>query len=332
MSITDKLFAKGKGVAVISDAEARTRATDTPAEPKTAPGKMLGYANEVVGLRREIEELKAAMASGTGVEIAIADLIEVPGRKRQLSVQEFATLKSNLEHNPLGQPISVRRLANGKYEIIAGHNRTQAYRELGRATILAVVLNFDDDETDRAAFYTNLTPELPAYAKYLGLKGRMERKNLTYEQLAEESGFSKTVVGALFSFAKLPTSALSVIEANPSAIGYHAAEDLSKLVGKVSDSAIEEAIQQVVANKIDQRDVVAFAKREATPQSSSGAKKHPDPIPIRHGKKIFCQMDRRGAKLITTFSTEEAALGAEKRIEALLKEIAQEQLSKVGDK
>ena len=328
MSIRDSLFSKGKNVSVISDEEAQARASKAQGAAKTAPGKMMEFSGEVVRLRREIDELKSAMESGSAVDVAIADLVEVPGRKRTLSVEEFATLRANLEHNPLGQPISVRRIDGGKYEIIAGHNRTQAFRELGRATIQAVVLNFDDEETERAAFYTNLTPDLPAYSKYLGLKARKERHGLTYEQLAEESGVSVSMIGKLFAFGKLPASAISLIQSNPGPVGAKAAESLAALVGKVSTEAISDAILKVISGEIEQgsASTVARAYRDGQPSAADAdggrSKQHPDSIPIRHGKKLFCMLDTRGTKLIASFSDAEALAGVKEQIEVLLREAA----------
>jgi len=137
-------------------------------------------------------------------ELPLTDLHEVPGRKRHLTIEQLSELKANLANNPLTTPIAVRRREEGGYEIIAGHNRVNAYRELGRTKILSVVFEMTEDEAERSAFYSNLlSPSLPDFEKFMGLRARMEHGKLTQEQVAKEAGVTQQSVSLLLSFSGL---------------------------------------------------------------------------------------------------------------------------------
>ena len=89
------------------------------------------------------------------IELPLGVCEEVPKRRRTLTPVQFEELKANLRTNALVHPISVEPPSAGKYRIISGHNRVDAYRALGRMTILAVVRDIEAEKVDRSAFYAN---------------------------------------------------------------------------------------------------------------------------------------------------------------------------------
>lgn len=222
-------------------------------------------------------------------ELPLDKLMMVAGRKRHLSAEQYAELKANLEHNPLTSPITVRRATDDRYEIIAGHNRVQIFKELGREKIKSVVLEMTDDEADKSAFYSNLlSVELSDYEKFIGLQARIKSRGLTQEQVAEEAGISQSLVSLLLAFAKLPTAALSVLAtaADKDILGSSVASKLAKLAQNGKEARVVEAVQKMANGEISQAAAVAAVESEA-------AKSKPtEPIPIRSGKKIFCTMRR----------------------------------------
>src|SRR5574344_2984142 len=65
-------------------------------------------------------------------------------------------MKESIEKFGILTPIIVRPIENGKYEIIAGHNRVECSRELERKTIPAKIVNVDDDNAILIMIETNL--------------------------------------------------------------------------------------------------------------------------------------------------------------------------------
>jgi len=219
-------------------------------------------------------------------ELPIKDLHEVPGRKRHLTQEQYSELRGNLANNPLTSPIAVRRRETGGYEIIAGHNRVQVYRELGREKILSVVLEMSEDEAERSAFYSNLlSPALPDFEKFVGLRARIDRGGMTQEQVAKEAGILQQSVSRLMSFAGLPEEAIAILEkaSDKGLLGATAAVKLAQIAKDGKQGRVVEAVQQLVDGKLSQTTAVSFASREnkVSPQV-------PTPLVIRSGKKSFC--------------------------------------------
>ena len=223
-------------------------------------------------------------------ELPLKELFEVPGRRRHLTSEQFAELKANLANNPLTSPVAVRRLEEGGYEIIAGHNRVEAYRELGRERILSVVVELTEDEAERSAFYSNLlSPALPDFEKYIGLRSRIDRGGMTQEQVANESGIAQQVVSRLLSFAGLPSEAIQLLEgaSDKGLLGATAAVKLAQIAGTGKQGRVVEAIRQLAEGKLTQATAVTYAANEdkVKPQA-------PTPLVIRSCKKTFCTIRR----------------------------------------
>ena len=186
-------------------------------------------------------------------ELPLIELHEVPGRKRHLTIEQMAELRTNLANNPLTSPIAVRRREAGGYEIIAGHNRVQVYRDLGRTKILSIVLEMTADEAERAAFYSNLlSPALPDFEKFMGLRARMEHGNMTQEQVAKEAGVSQQSVSLLLSFSGLPKEAISILDAasDKGLLGASAATKLAQIAKKGKEGRVVEAVRQLADKKL----------------------------------------------------------------------------------
>lgn len=72
------------------------------------------------------------------------------------SNNEMKELKESIERIGLQNPIIVRRLENNQYEILAGHNRVKAFKELGKEKIPAIIQNVDDDTAQMIMIDTNI--------------------------------------------------------------------------------------------------------------------------------------------------------------------------------
>ena len=69
--------------------------------------------------------------------------------------EKLAVLAENIREDGLHQPIIVRPMADGFYEILAGHRRTKACRKIGRTKIEAIIVEVDDERANRIMIATN---------------------------------------------------------------------------------------------------------------------------------------------------------------------------------
>lgn len=280
-----------------------------------APVELAQFSAGYQRMERELTDLKGRVGRPLMVPL---DLIDTsPFQNGELDKERVARLVANLKENPLNTPIVVRKTAAGnRYELIAGHHRTEAFRELQRAEIPGVLVEFSDLEARRLVFFDNLlAPEISDYAKFLGFQRLKEDEGLTLEELARVAGISKTQVEAYLSFAKLPPAALALIRAKPNAIGARLPYALAKLAIEKPD-AVTEAVGLVIEGKL-----AATKAEEYVAGKSRTAEQRPQPVvkTINRGRKKFVEMSARGQSLVLKFVSEEDRLALEGAIEEVLR-------------
>lgn len=270
---------------------------DSPAPQRSlSVGERLGKGmllshNEA--LENEIKRLTdEAKASKRVLDLPLKDLFEIPGRKRSLDPENFEILKNNLATNDLITPIIVRVRTEGGYEIVSGHNRTQAYRELGRPTISAIVAQIDEKDVSKDAFFANLIhSSLPDYEKYLGFKKlQEEHPGATQDTLSQISGVSRQLITFLLSYDKLPASCHPILANAPGILGSNAAFELSKTISEANAKLVPVALQKLANKELDQKDVAAFITAKPAPNPTG---KKPPPAyerNIKQGKAVFCKL------------------------------------------
>lgn len=95
--------------------------------------------------QKENEERKENKSNKTATEIKLEELIAFENQPfDEYTTDEMENLKESIERIGLQEPIIVRK-KDDKYEILSGHNRVACYRELGRETIEAFIVEADDD-------------------------------------------------------------------------------------------------------------------------------------------------------------------------------------------
>ena len=91
------------------------------------------------------------------VEIPLAALVAYSKHPfKPYAKNKLDALIKSIEDNGLQQPIIVRPLPSGKYEILAGHNRVTAYQDIGYDKIPAIIVDVNDDQAAIIVVETNL--------------------------------------------------------------------------------------------------------------------------------------------------------------------------------
>lgn len=285
-----------------------------PAEPGPRRNRSVSAP---IALLREVEE---RAERGTPLQLRLDQIDEGPFHVGALDPARVAALAENLRQNPQSSPVVVRRKADGRYELIAGRHRKAAFEFLQREEIAASVVALSDDEAERLVFFDNLlAPALSDYEKYLGFAQRQKSKDLSYAELARESGWSKSQVARFFSFSRLPAEAIELLKARPAALGANGAE---KLVAFVQDHPQEvvEAVRALVEERATQDEVIkqlavrlvgevapqAGAKRSAAPAAVVGTQK----LRVMHQDRVFAMVSVKGSRVAIKLSDEAEAEGA----------------------
>jgi ParB family chromosome partitioning protein len=170
---------------------------------------------------RQLEKLKGQLGGATGhdqlfggvgsnlpqlIELRVEDLGPNPHQPRQhFDPESIASLAASIERHGLLQPVVVRRREDGGregYELIAGERRLRAVRNLGRATIPALLCNGDSEEL---GLIENIQrQDLHPLEEAAAISRLMQRHGYTQEAVGRVIGKPRTTVGEIIALNALP--------------------------------------------------------------------------------------------------------------------------------
>lgn len=197
--------------------------------------------------------------SETHADIEISKLIHNPFQPRiEMDSNELSELVQSIEKNGLLQPILVTSNQNGKYTILAGHRRAEAFKILGKEKIPCMLKN-DVSRQDMAVFAiaenavrVDLNPiEFAISMRHLLDEGVVESQN----KLAENIGLSKGHVSKLMNILKLPADIIKIIKEDNYNIVY-----ILSILNKVASEKIEEAYKEIKSLARDEAENVLKTK------------------------------------------------------------------------
>lgn len=157
------------------------------------------------------------------MEIEIGKISPNPFQPRldfdQRSLEE---LKQSIKQNGIIQPVTVRRMLGGTYELISGERRVRASQELGKRTIPAYIINVDTDaEMLEMGLIENLQREnLNPIEISLSFKRLIDECSLTQDQVAEKVGKERSTVTNFLRLLKLPEKIRQGVRDNKISMGH----------------------------------------------------------------------------------------------------------------
>ena len=170
----------------------------------------------------------------------------------QAALSELAD--SIREHGVL-QPIVVRTMDGGTYQIIAGERRWRASRMAGLSEIPAMVVEAEDGKVMELALIENLQREdLTIIEEALGYRTLMETYGLTQEQVAKRMGKSRPVIANALRILNLSPGSLKRLEAGELTPGH-----ARVLAGLESPELMDQLAEEVVRSALTVRQVEKLA-------------------------------------------------------------------------
>jgi len=172
--------------------------------------------------------------------------------------QALDELKASIQEKGIIQPIIVRSIKNGRYQIIAGERRYRAAVEIGMKKVPCQVKEIDsDEEMLELALIENVQREhLNPIDLAMGYQRLIEECNLTQEDVARKIGKDRSTITNILRLLKLPTKIQNSIRKGEIKEG-HARALLS-----ISDPDIQEEVwKKAVKQGLSVRRVEQLAKR-----------------------------------------------------------------------
>ena len=182
----------------------------TPKQNKDLLGK---------GIRSLLQNIDADLKTTTGTlktnivenatgisRISIGEIEANPKQpRRDFDEKALQELAASIKLHDIIQPVTVAKLANGKYRLISGERRWRASKLAGIVDIPAYVRQANDAQLLELALLENLQREdLNAMEISLSYKRMMEELDYTQEQVAERMGKDRSTIANFIRLLKLP--------------------------------------------------------------------------------------------------------------------------------
>lgn len=215
----------------------------------------------------------AALQSQEGGSLSLPISQVEPGLKqprKRFDEESLQDLADSIRTHGVIQPLTVRRLASGYYQIIAGERRWRAAKIAGLTEIPAVIIEADDRKVMELGLIENLQREdLNPVEEANGYKVLMDEYGLTQEEVAQRVGKSRPAVANALRLLALPDPVHQLLEEGKLSAG-HARAILAAPTGELQ----KKLAQKVIAEDLSVRQTEALAKRLA-----AGEKEPPSPPP-----------------------------------------------------
>ena len=185
--------------------------------------------------------------------------------RQDFDEEELQNLSDSLATHGMLQPLTVRELPSGYYQIIAGERRWRAARMAGFTEVPAVVIEADDKKTTELALIENLQrQDLNAVEEALGYQSLMSDFGLTQEETAQRVGKSRPAVANALRLLQLSDAVLEKIREGALSAGHARA-----LLTLSSEKKQQEAMQKILALGLSVRQAELLCKnmtREPAPK------------------------------------------------------------------
>jgi ParB family chromosome partitioning protein len=190
--------------------------------------------------------------------------------RTKIDSASLSGLASSIEANGIVQPLLVRPLADGSYELIAGERRWRAAQEAGLAKVPAVVRDQELAERLQVALIENMVREdLNPVDEARACAALVNELGLSKEELGRRVGRSRPAVSNLIRLLDLPDEALELLESGELSEGHGRA-----LLAAEGNDVRRRLARDAVRGGWSVRETENRVKLAGQPRSSGGARQH----------------------------------------------------------
>ena len=214
----------------------------------------LGRGLDALFADNSIEEI----ASTSAVKLKIMDIEPNRDQPRKIFDEDaLAELADSIAKHGVIQPLLVRPMPDGSYQLVAGERRWRASRMAGLTEVPVVIKELSDDEAMALALIENLQREdLNAIEEAQGIKALMDTLSLTQDEAAERVGKSRPAVANALRLLKLPDSVIALVSDGKLSPGHARA-----LLGFKDEQDIIETADLIIEKGLTVRDVERLVKK-----------------------------------------------------------------------
>ena len=176
--------------------------------------------------------------------------------RKQFDADALADLADSIREHGIIQPLTVRKLQSGYYQIIAGERRWRAARMAGLSEVPAIVIEADDRKAMELAMIENLQREdLNPIEEAEGYQMLMSQYNMTQEETAQRVGKSRSAVANALRLLHLCPSVRAMVEDGRLSNGH------ARTLLPLAPEAQEKAAATVIKNGLSVRQTELLVKK-----------------------------------------------------------------------
>ena len=176
--------------------------------------------------------------------------------RKRFDEASLADLAESIRIHGIIQPLTVRRLSSGYYQIIAGERRWRAAKSAGLDEVPVVIIEADDRKVMELGLIENLQREdLNPAEEARGYQVLMEDYGLTQEQVAQQMGKSRPAIANTLRLLALPEDLLRLVEEGQLSSGHARA-----ILGAPTPELQREAARRVIEHQLSVRQTETLVK------------------------------------------------------------------------
>ena len=234
------------------------------------------------GLESLLPSVKASVdtppprpADGTPREIPVSEIDRNPYQTRtRFDESLLSELAASIKATGVVQPVLVRPLPNGRFQLIAGERRWLASQMAGKETIPAILRHVSDEQAMEMTIVENLQRTDLNPMEQARAFDRLSREfKLTQEQMAQRTGKDRASVANFLRLLRLPVEVQGKVEAGELTFGHARA-----LLALENPDTILKAAQKVTALSMSVRQTESYVQGILHPEKNHSEEKVKEPL------------------------------------------------------
>ena len=215
--------------------------------------------------------------------------------RKHFDEEALQELADSIAEHGIIQPLTVRKLSSGYYQIIAGERRWRAARLAGLQEVPVIVMEADDRKAAELAMIENLQREdLNPMEEAAGFQSLIETYHMTQEEAARQVGKSRSAVTNALRLLGLAPSVRKLVEDGKLSAGH------ARALVPLSPALQESAASAIISGGLSVRQAEALAKRLSVEKKAP--KKAPDPDAVDYIAEAQNELKSklcRGVKIVS---------------------------------
>src|SRR5580658_2719188 len=212
--------------------------------------------------------------SGKPREIPLDQIDRNPFQTRsQVNEDQLAELAASIVANGVVQPVLVRPLASGRFQLIAGERRWRASQLAGKTTIPAILRQVSDEQAMEITIVENLQRADLNPMEQARAFDRLSREfHMTQEQMATRTGKDRASVANFLRLLRLPVTVQTRVEAGELTFGH-----ARTLLAFDHAEDIEKAAQRILRLSLSVRQTETYVQGLLHPEKAAKTDAKPEP-------------------------------------------------------